>query len=931
MSFTIGLSSCTGNNDSARIDTVRYNNSTNGPNLMTGTTVTTKNVTDLRNSLIAQINAASSPYVESVEAVGTNGIKITAPLGQGNLTGRLYFTQTTNSCTVNYTHTSSGNIRFLGYVAYDPGTPDTPAVPPSYPGSFRRVDIVSGQTYPKAATRSDCSGSACSYAQEMTNFANWWAYYHTRMQMMKSSAALAFNPIGDKYRVGFAEINIKSRNKNIATFDTATKAAWYTSLRDSVPDGSTPLQTALARAGRIYAGANLGSGGADPVQYSCQQNFSILSSDGYWNGDVEDAVQIDGSTPVGQQDGDLDRPYFDGNSSSNNLADLAAYYYNTDLRTSNCVKDGINVCTNNVPTGGLDTASHQHMTTFTVGLGIPGLMQYQTDYETATNGDYFNIKTGQPSNASGGICSWLTSGTCAWPNPTSITEARIDDLWHAAVNGRGKYYSARDPAALREGLSDALTGVTVRTGSAAAATSSNPNVVAGDNFIFSSTFETVKWTGELKRQSINVSTGQLNAGVDWSARDQLDNQTTRTIYSFDAGAGASKLEPFLWANLSATQQAWFTTPHINALTQFCSTGLTCLNSASQTAAAGENLVKFIAGDRTNEGDAFDVSKFYRQRDNLLGDIVNAEPVYVKKPLYNYTDSGYAGFVSAQSGRAGTVYAAANDGMLHAFNADDGSERWAFIPTAVMPNLYRLADKDYSKNHRYFVDGTPAVGDAYINGAWSTILVGGLNAGGRSYYALDVTNPSSPKALWEFSVSGGTVNEPNLGLTFGKPEIAKLKDGTWVVMVTSGYNNSSATGSPVAGNGVGYLYVLNAATGEKIREFSTGTGSAANPSGLAPIRAWVDNTDVNNTAARVYGGDLTGRLYRFDVNGDVGAAGYDTHVLATLGRPITSRPQLGEVSGNAMVFIGTGQFLGGTDLSSSGTNSFYAIKDKLDAV
>jgi type IV pilus assembly protein PilY1 len=240
---------------------------------------------------------------------------------------------------------------------------------------------------------------------------------------------------------------------------------------------------------------------------------------------------------------------------------------------------------------------------------------------------------------------------------------------------------------------------------------------------------------------------------------------------------------------------------------------------------------------------------------------------------------------------------------------------------VLPNLYKLADKDYKNRHQFFVDSTPTVSDAYIGGAWRTLLVGGLGAGGRGYYALDVTDPTQPKALWEFS-------DNNLGLSFGRPEITKLKDGTWVVIAASGYNNVSP------GDGHGRLFVLNAASGALIRSIDTGEGSTAVPSGLANIRAYVDSADLDNTALRVYGGDTLGNVWRFDINNDTGASGYDAQLLATLLRsdgtaqPVTSRPELASVAGSPFVYVGTGRYLGITDLADSKTQSIYGIKDTL---
>ncbi|MFA5913990.1 MAG: PilC/PilY family type IV pilus protein, partial [Burkholderiales bacterium] len=617
---------------------------------------------------------------------------------------------------------------------------------------------------------------------------------------------------------------------------------------------------------------------------------------------------------------------------SNTLADVSEYYYINDLRTTalgNCTgapippaTTGIDVCTNDVPQSGLDGASWQHMTTFTLGLGASGYMQFSPNYPNATSGDYFDVKNGTTANPTGGICSWQSSGACNWPVPVSNEQTTIDDLWHAAVNGRGTYFSATNPASLNAGLSSALAGVSARTGSSAAATTSNPNVTSGDNFVFSSTFTTQEWDGQLEREQLDLTTGIVSSTADWKARDQLDTNTSRNIYTFDATAG-NKLKAFDWASLSTAEQAYFTTPNISTLSQFCVTGITCLSAADQTAASGQPLVNFLRGDRSNEGISTDTTKYFRQRTHVLGDIVNAEAVYVKRPLFNYADAGYSAYITAQATRQGVVYAAANDGMLHAFNADTGAEMWAYVPSMVLPSLYKLADKNYSGNHQYFVDGTPVAGDVYFGGAWHTIVVGGLNGGGRGYYALDVTNPAAPVALWEFT-------DANLGYTYGNPTITKLTDGTWVVLMTSGYNNVAP------GDGVGRLYVLNAGTGALIRSISTGVGDTTTPSGLARISAWVTNATSDNTALRVYGGDLLGNLWRFDINGNVGAAGYDAQRLVTLyanaagtiTQPITTRPELGDIAGVAVVFVGTGRFLGVGDLTDTTQQTFYAVKDTL---
>jgi type IV pilus assembly protein PilY1 len=298
-----------------------------------------------------------------------------------------------------------------------------------------------------------------------------------------------------------------------------------------------------------------------------------------------------------------------------------------------------------------------------------------------------------------------------------------------------------------------------------------------------------------------------------------------------------------------------------------------------------------------------------------------------------------------------LYVGANDGMLHAFyatvdllDANHGREAWAVIPSAVLPNLYKLADDNYKRDgHQFYVDGTPVAGDVWNGTAWRTIVVGGLNAGGKGYYALDVTNPgATPTPLWEFKQVSGTCPLPapaampsgiysdcNLGLTFGKPIITKLA-GNWVVIVTSGYNNANG----VSGDGQGYVYVLNALTGELKQKITTGSGvglgDAATPSGLAQLNNYVDNVDIDNTTLRAYGGDVLGNIWRFDfVAGTATRLGTAKDASNNV-QPITIRPELAELDGKPFVMVGTGKYLGGTDVTDPQRQSLYGIKDPLTA-
>jgi type IV pilus assembly protein PilY1 len=632
------------------------------------------------------------------------------------------------------------------------------------------------------------------------------------------------------------------------------------------------------------------------------------------------------------------------------LADVAAYYYNTDLRTDalrNCTGAmGVNVCENNVQGGSKqDDNAQQHMTTFTLGLGVNGKLIYDEDYLQGGSVDFQK----------------LINGGINWPDPIANSGAeRVDDLWHAAVNGRGTYFSAQDPSSLVRGLSKALAGAKARPGSASAAATSNLEPVAGDNFIFIALYRTVLWDGDLQAKTIDPDSGAIAADPTWTAQSELDKLVTatsdsRNIYTYDSSA-LNKLKPFSWATggLNATEKAYFSNVcNFSTPLSQCATDLT----AEQKAIAndGANLVNFLRGQSGNEDQASntDVTKrVYRDREHVLGDMISSQPVYVKTPPFSYVDANYDAFKQkhsrivasdgtvTQQGRKPMVYVAVNDGMLHAFNGDTGVEEWAYIPPIVMPSMYKLADKNYT--HQYYVDGSPTVGDICPNkpvapattsvctkDEWKTILVGGLNAGGRGYYALDITNPADPKALWNFTVTEDT----DLGLTFGNPVITKRKDGTWVVVFTSGYNNISP------GDGKGYLYVLNADTGEKLEKIATNAGDATTPSGLAKINAWIDNT-TDNTAKRFYGGDMLGNVWRFDTDDVVPPAGKEALQIAELGnvapvgiQPVTIKPELTEIidkngAKHAVVHIGTGRYLGVSDVTDASQQSIYSFKDNL---
>jgi type IV pilus assembly protein PilY1 len=895
-------------------------------------------------------------------------------------------------------------------------------------------------------TRADCSFAPCTYTQEMTNYANWYGYYRTRIMMMKTAAGLAFYDLDDKFRVGFITINPGSpvsSSKYIAlnTFNTSQKSSWYSTFYSQTTNNSTPLREALSRVGRHYArvttginsGMGFGAGSVNPqgtsdsVIASCQKNFALLTTDGYWNGNG--GQKTDG-TSMDDQDHTAARPFFDGPSvnssgakSSGTLADVAYYYYINDLRPEVLVS-GEDVWENNVAPTGTDTATWQHMTTFTLGLGLDGTLDYQSNYDAVPPpaGDYADI----------------VNGTKNWPAPPSggNEEKALDDLWHAAVNGRGKFFSARNPTVLAASLAEALGKLNSVNGAGAAAATSNLQPVAGDNWAFTAEYQTVDWYGDVKARTIDLVGGIISSVGLWSARDLLDTKctgsncvsgaTNRTIYTFtsDTANFSAKVKPFKWTNaagtnyptdtsLTTTEQAYFNP------SQFTTSNL--WSGVQSGAATAASVVDYLRGDRSNEDSGASLATdLYRKRTHVLGDIISAQPVYIKAPPFAYSDNGYSAFQTAQAGRRGTLYIAANDGMIHAIEtdpdnspyfqingittasiADDtfspgtndgGGERWAFIPTRVLQNLYRLGQRNYT--HRWFVDGTPIVEDicqatatgsgsltspAYAcpgSSSWKTILVGGLNGGGRGYYALDVSDPLNPKGLWEFNARDPSVtacaatvaaavgqsSDCDLGLTYGNPIITKLplgntNSGKWVVIVSSGYNNYptvDGTSTTSGGDGNGYLYILDAFTGTIIEKIKTCSGtpgtsgaspafSDADPCGFTKINTYhpLKDEKVDNSPVRVYGTTIKGEVWRIDLTQQSAPRAFLVASLkdaSGVAQPITTPPEMFLPTGldtivysnpweaPAAIYIGTGRYLGVPDKTDLQHQSIYAIKD-----
>lgn len=842
-------------------------------------------------------------------------------------------------------------------------------------------------SYPKAATRTDCAGATCTYAEEIQNFANWYTYYRSRILLARAGVGRAFAPQGDGIRVGFGAINKAAATidtfaspgtliSGLRTFTGADKTAFFNSLYGyAIPTSSTPLRRAMDDIGKYYEwtgdagpwGEYPGIGGG--TQLACRSSYHILMTDGYWNSTAASTVaaqaNVDGADGpvISAPDGSTYQytpafPYKDTwgdpDPGGGTLADVAMYYWYRDLHPS---------LDNEVPVNSADPAFWQHVVTYTVGLGLAGTLNPATDLAA------------------------LTAGTTTWPKPDGGA-SNLDDLWHAAVNGHGGFYSASDPDTFTSALSSTLTSIASRTSSAASA-ATNSSSLNTDSRVYQARFNTADWSGELRSFPIDAN-GVISATPDWNAQTVLDLQAAdnRRILTF--GRDTHDGIPFRWTNINAqsdtTQADWLNLgapvidpgdinpfdPDPNATDPYDVIGGT---GGGTNDGRGSERVSYLRGGTVAD---------FRARTHKLGDIANSTPWFQSEPDAGYSEAeqpGYFAFRTTYLNRTPMIWVGGNDGMLHGFNAcipgvgtctsntgaftDAGAELLAYVPGKMYDKLRLLTDPQYA--HTYFVDGSPMVADVKLSGSWMSMLLGGLNGGGQGYYALDVTDPANfteanaaSLVRWEFTDEddadlGYTYNQPGRNEYTGQPhQIVKMSNGQWALVVGNGYNNSYADGHASAtGHAALFILFLDGPSGGTWTQgthyvkIDTGVGDTTTPNGLGTPQP-VD-MDGDGDIDVIYAGDLRGNLWKFLV-GDLASTSvhYDAAVTSSPAtwkvafsgsplfaakdasnnaQPITSVPVVyRHYTGQDVVLFGTGKYLEINDPGTSGVQTIYGIYD-----
>lgn len=745
---------------------------------------------------------------------------------------------------------------------------------------------------------------------EMQAFANWFTYYRKRHLALRSGMGQAFRDLTGM-RVGLFTINKRNNVTMRSLEEAAGRTGFYNQLYGvSGNSGGTPNRAAMVHIGNQFKRTDSNA----PVTLECQKNFGLLFTDGF---------STTSGASVGNVDGSDGAPYADNHS--NTIADIARKHYKDRLRSD--LEDGqVAVaigCNTPDPDPILDCNRDLHINTFTVGLGNFGTI-FGVTHQSIQDA-YLNPP--------------------AWPNVNATRDpTQIDDLYHAAVNGKGDMLNASSATDIQDKLTRALVGVQEQIGVASAVTF-NTATLETNSALYLASFNSGNWSGDLVALPLD-SLGGVGSVQIWSAADQIDSALpapdTRVILTQSGSQGV----PFRWttdgdAALSAEQQA---------------------DLQSNSYGTGQQILEFIRGDRTSEGPGR-----LRVRASALGDIVHSSPVFVGAPNLGWPDEApfpedseaYSEFRASllSAPRAEMIYFGGNDGMLHGLDAGTGIEKLAYIPQylfspEITEGLNYLANPAYQ--HRYYVDLPPTASDVYLDlgagPAWRTILIGGSRAGGAGLFMLDITDPSNFSeenaqdiVAWEFT-------HPNLGKTYSKPTIAMMENGRWAAIVGNGYN---ATGSGTSQLLILFLDGFNDGVWTENTDYifiDTGANVADAPNGMASPA--VVDIDGNGAADRVYAGDLEGNLWAFDLSSsnaaDWGSAysgnsdpSGPTPLFTTetgtpsIRQPITTKPSVAlhpsvpngaNTAPDLMVFFGTGKYLEETDLSSQTSQSFYGIWD-----
>ena len=808
----------------------------------------------------------------------------------------------------------------------------------TYPNTVSTTAAIS---FPKFIGRTDCAGASCTLAEERLNYAVWYAYHRNRMDLGKTGLGLAFQPQGATFRLGWSRMNADlDDNSQVASgvglYNDARKSTFLTWLYGYTSSGSTPGRTALDRVGKYFqrgdangpwsnspttATTAITGSGSVSSHVSCRRSYALFMTDGYYNDsftissfDSTNSSQITGTYTVAGATQTRTFQYTGATASAdtrlyrstdaNTMADIAMKYWVTDLRTD--LQNRITP----VPASSISRGNPsfwQNMGTYMIGLGIYGTLP-----QTATT------------------IARLTSGTTTWPTPATNNPSAVDDMWHAAINGRGQMVSAKDTDELTEAIEDMFEEINRVTATQSGVAASTISLNTGTRK-YTPNYTTGAWTGNVIASNLDPKSS-VATGVAWQVVGTAVVGSTTVTFNGIPAHGTRTIVVATSAGAATSTYGEFRSTNTFV-------------AGSVTGGTNANLINYLRGDQSNETPA---GARYRAREFLLGDIVNSSPAYIGGGTTTSVINGqtvtlslsdvvldmgydklpaagggasYKSFLATKAARSeGVVFVGANDGMLHGFRNSTGVEVFAFVPRAVLPNMHQLAQRTYA--HRYFVDGPNVEADACLGGGsctWKNLLVGTAGAGAKSVYALDVTSPmamTTTSVLWEIDTSIPAFSS-TLGHVLSDVQTGYAKNGQWVAVFGNGYESA---------NGAAVLYVVNLQTGALVRSIAVDTSGSNGLGGVRLVQ------DANKVIVGAYAGDLKGKMWRFDLS-DAAPNNWValTNPLWTgpTTQPITQAPALvPHPLGGSVVAFGTGKFYQDTDVSSTTTQAMYGVWDSV---
>ncbi len=828
--------------------------------------------------------------------------------------------------------------------------------------------------------------TAMTDAQKM-QFAHWFTYWRssdlaTRGMYGKLFKRLADADLLSKFRFSIG-MNGGAFTDGFYSVDNAVganKAAKTINLLESIGNVIYSPDTNFVQAWEHRASnAKLTSDDAyrdapgQPLR-SCRRNYEVLLTPDY--------SQLSWAMGAYMADRSLDNPRADRLTGvpfpdiyANTWSDVGAEGWATDLRPD---------LANNILPGLRDPATHQHVVRYIIGPNAEGGDIFPSGL--LTYGAAWDLATAATAN-----------GT--WPELPAGTRvdfrSTFDDLWHMALNSRGFFYPSNNVSEATAKLLETFNDVLVRNVSGSAVATNTSSLESGGK-IYLATVES-DWKGHLRAYNIAPNAAGTILEVDYSAPlwDLAEKASglgwsARQIATYNGTVGV----PFSWDTIGATEQ--------DRLRSASPVGVTSSDLYAQ------RLLEYLRGSgacedghsaATNELCTSGVTYTFRRRNldrsktdaysannlngrNVLGDIANSNPWLTSPPPVGRSDVDYPGYNTHRvtyKNRPNVLYVGANDGMLHAVDASNGAELFAYVPSFVQAHLHELANTGYS--HKFFVDGSPFAAEVDLGG-WKTVLAGGANKGGKGYYLLDVTSPSSNTELnagdwvkWEFTHPSDLHYTYNLPVADGHGQarqIVRMNDGNLALIVGNGYPETAGNKAclfiiylagpgddHIWGDGVGGAHGADYHHAEYhklcagVADYSaTGTNDGGlDTNGLSTPTPVDLNGDGKVDV--VYAGDLNGNMWRFDVsnvnpttttgegvdavvtnNWAVDYSGNPLFVAknaAGVRQPIITPPELsfntGEGYSGPLVLFGTGKYIESSDRSNLDVQSFYGVWDR----